>query len=69
LKEVRYRVVARAWGLPRPSRPPDSDAADDPAVVQNQDLEHQPETHVSNKGVKVPPPTVDSECRSEAENS
>ena len=64
-------VVAKAWGLPRPSRrppavivaergTPGSDSTDDAAVVQNQDLEHQRETYVSNKGVKVPPPKVDS---------
>lgn len=34
--------------------------APDKAVIRNQDLEHQDETYVSNKGVKVPPPVVDS---------
>jgi len=69
--EDRHKVLARAWGLFRLSRrqrenvmqeavPPDSDAAEDKAVIQNQDLEHQRETHVSNKGVKVPAPMIDS---------
>jgi hypothetical protein len=39
--------------------PLDSDTPDK-AVIRNQDLEHQHETYVSNKGVKVPPPVVDS---------
>jgi len=41
--------------------PPDNDTADDKAVIQNQDLEHQPTpvTRVPNKGVKVPPPALD----------
>jgi hypothetical protein len=47
--------------------PPDGDAADDKAVIQNQDLEHQRETHVSNKGVKVPAPMVDSPERRDVE--
>ena len=40
-------------GNPRDSEVPDK------AVIRNQDLEHQGETHVSNKGVKVPPPVMD----------
>jgi hypothetical protein len=34
----------------------------DPTLIQSQDLEHQPdpESRVSNKGVKVQPPSVDS---------
>ena len=47
--------------------PPDSDAAEDKAVIQNQDLEHQRDTHVSNTGVKVPAPMVDSPERRDVE--
>src|SRR6185436_6448972 len=41
--------------------PPDNDAADDKAVIQSQDVEHQatPGTRGSNNGVKVPPPLLD----------
>ena len=41
--------------------PPESDATDDKAVIQNQDLEHQPTpgTRVPNKGVEVQPPLLD----------
>ena len=44
--------------------PLDRDAADK-AVIRNQDLEHQNETHISNKGVRVPPPMADSHERRE----
>jgi hypothetical protein len=39
----------------------DSDATDDKAVIQSQDLEHQPTpgTRVPNQGVKVQPPLPD----------
>jgi hypothetical protein len=49
--------------------PPDSDAADDKAVIQSQDLEHQPTpaTRVPNKGVKVPPPALDRPGRRDLE--
>jgi hypothetical protein len=80
LIEERHRVVARAWGVPDPSRshqetvmneqvPPDSNAADDKAVIQSQDLEHQPTpaTRVPNKGVKVPPPALDRPGRRDLE--
>jgi hypothetical protein len=45
--------------------PSDSDAADDKAVIQSQDLEHQPTpgTRVPNTGVKVQPPPPDRPCR------
>ena len=41
--------------------PPDNDVADDKAVIQSQDLEHQPKpgTRVPNKGVKVQPALPD----------
>jgi hypothetical protein len=76
--EDRHKVVERAWGVDRASRsqwenvmqeqiPPGTDAPDDKAVIQNQDLEHQRETHVSNKGVKVPAPMVDSPSRRDVE--
>jgi hypothetical protein len=80
LIEERHRVVARAWGVPDASRsheetvmkeqvPPDSDAADDKAVIQNQDVEHQPMpgTRVPNTGVKVPPPALDRPDRRDLE--
>jgi hypothetical protein len=71
-------VVERAWGVNRDLRSPweqamqeqipsGNDATDDKAVIQNQDLEHQRETHVSNKGVKVPAPMVDSPARRDVE--
>ena len=41
--------------------PPDNDAADDKAVIQSQDVEHQstPGTRVPNNRVKVPSPLLD----------
>jgi hypothetical protein len=48
--------------------PSDSDAADDRAVIRNQDLAHQRDAHVSKtNGMKVPAPTVDSGERRYAE--
>ena len=40
----------------------DDKAADEKALIQSQDLEHQPrtETRVPNRGLKVQPPMVDS---------
>ncbi len=57
MTEDRRTVVARAWGLAAPARcqephetqeriSPRDDPADDKAVIQNQDLEHQREMHV-----------------------
>ena len=69
-------MVGEGVGVPYPSRihketvmkeqvPPDSDAADDKAVIQSQDLEHQPTpgTRVPNKGVKVQPSLPDKPGR------
>jgi hypothetical protein len=47
--------------------PAGDNADDDKAVIQNQDLEHRRETHVSNKGVKIPAPVVDSPTRRDVE--
>ena len=49
--------------------PPDNTPPDDRAIVQSQDLEHQPtpETCVPNKGVKVQPPLLDRPNRRDVE--
>jgi hypothetical protein len=49
--------------------PPGTVVDADKAVVQSQDLEHQPtpETRVPNTGVKVPSPMVDRQQQREIE--